>query len=508
MRFYINRPKDVYADYLLLIPNSGWNDYHFITTFRLFFHDAYASEVYLGEVKIGFQGQSEDEPTSHHISSDFGALQGEFFSLGQDETYYENINNLKGGKYRDVILKGLRDVVYDEAIFDRVYEEAVFVTSLTRFVSLSSIKDQFRRIIFDGERVAKYGFVFSPNDSSSKMNFAVDPTSKPPSNLHVLIGRNGAGKTSFLRSIANSIDGNDGVVTTVAGGQVTARDFGQLLYFSLGVFDNPLSKINFNDSRLSMEKTKKKYIGIYSDSLKKNTDQTVSNKARYSIKDFEEELPDDFFHSLHNCLFGSEVKRDLWLRCVKELETDVNFAEKNVSGMVDVAEQDLEKDAKSLFTSLSSGHAAVLYYITAIAENLEEKTICLFDEPENHLHPPLLSAFIRAVSGLMAEKNGMAIIATHSPVILQEVPRSCVWKVERRGQDITVTHPSIETFGENVGEITSEIFGLDIRRTGFYRLLEQETYESGSYEAVMEKYQNEIGLEGRAVVLSTVKVRR
>lgn len=47
----------------------------------------------------------------------------------------------------------------------------------------------------------------------------------------------------------------------------------------------------------------------------------------------------------------------------------------------------------------------------------------LIDEPEGHLHPPLLSAFVRALSELLVNRNGVAIIATHSPVVLQEVPR-------------------------------------------------------------------------------------
>lgn len=57
----------------------------------------------------------------------------------------------------------------------------------------------------------------------------------------------------------------------------------------------------------------------------------------------------------------------------------------------------------------------------------------MLDEPESHLHPPLLSAFIRSLSELLILRNGVAIIATHSPVILQEVPKRCAWILNRSG---------------------------------------------------------------------------
>ena len=64
--------------------------------------------------------------------------------------------------------------------------------------------------------------------------------------------------------------------------------------------------------------------------------------------------------------------------------------------------------------------------MTHLADRVAERTLVLIDEPETHLHPPLLSAFVRAMSDLLIDRNGVAIIATHSPVVLQETPRTCV----------------------------------------------------------------------------------
>src|SRR4029077_1742647 len=111
-------------------------------------------------------------------------------------------------------------------------------------------------------------------------------------------------------------------------------------------------------------------------------------------------------------------------------------------------------DATSLFLNLSTGHKIVLLTLTRLVETVEERTLILFDEPESHLHPPLLSAFIRALSDLLIDRNGVAVIATHSPVVLQEVPACCAWKLQRYGGLLEAERPEAETFGENVGVLT------------------------------------------------------
>ena len=124
------------------------------------------------------------------------------------------------------------------------------------------------------------------------------------------------------------------------------------------------------------------------------------------------------------------------------------------------ADAQFKKRASGLFGKLSSGHKIVLLTVTRLVETVEERTLILLDEPEAHLHPPLLSAFVRALSNLLIDRNGVAIIATHSPVVLQEVPRNCVWKVRRTGRHVNAERPEIETFGENVGVLTRYPFIL------------------------------------------------
>ena len=138
--------------------------------------------------------------------------------------------------------------------------------------------------------------------------------------------------------------------------------------------------------------------------------------------------------------------------------------------------------------------------ITRLVETVEEKTLVLIDEPESHLHPPLLSAFIRALSELLFDRNGVAIIATHSPVVLQEVPRSCVWKITRSGLALSTSRPEIETFGENVGILTREVFGLEVAKSGFHSLLEESVAKGTSFDRIMDEYKDQLGFEAQAVL--------
>jgi len=217
-------------------------------------------------------------------------------------------------------------------------------------------------------------------------------------------------------------------------------------------------------------------------------------------------LASEFGTSVKACLV--EPKRSRWRRALQILQTDPVFAE-SISRFVDVETNEvLREEARDVFRTLSSGHKIVLLTMTRLVETVEEATLVLLDEPESHLHPPLLAAFILALSDLMEDRNGVAIIATHSPVVLQEVPRSCVWKLRRSGDELIASRPDIETFGENVGTLTQEVFGLEVTTSGFHRTL-QETVEGGAdYEDVLAIFNGQLGAEARALVQSMAFMAR
>ncbi len=208
----------------------------------------------------------------------------------------------------------------------------------------------------------------------------------------------------------------------------------------------------------------------------------------------KDRLSENFCESFAKCRTGLRVKR--WKDTIKKLENDPLFAEQEVTSISDLT----DKELKTFFSNLSSGHAIVLLSITRLVELVDEKTLIMIDEPESHLHPPLLSAFIRAISSLLLKRNGVAIIATHSPVVLQEVPRSCVWKIRRTGLTTKVKRPRVETFGENVSVLTRHIFGLEVTHSGFHNLLSDAIEkENLDYDGLLQEFGNQLGSEARAI---------
>jgi AAA domain, putative AbiEii toxin, Type IV TA system len=210
-------------------------------------------------------------------------------------------------------------------------------------------------------------------------------------------------------------------------------------------------------------------------------------------------LMEEFQKSLYICKTTSKTQR--WKDAITTLETDPIFRAAEIGSLIDLkSEAQIIKTATPLLKKLSSGHKLILLTITRLVEKLEERSLVLIDEPESHLHPPLLSSFMRALNALLTDRNGVGIIATHSPVVLQEVPRKCVWKLRRNGTEAVAERLQIESFGENVGILTQEVFGLEVTDSGFHNLLKELVDKYRTYEDAIEILDDQIGLEAKAIL--------
>jgi len=216
------------------------------------------------------------------------------------------------------------------------------------------------------------------------------------------------------------------------------------------------------------------------------------------------ELAKDFAESIQKCL-ETDANRDLWFSALETLSTDLIFKSETIVALADRSSdrdlETLELFAIDLFHRLSSGHMLVLLVITQLVALVEERTLVLIDEPETHLHPPFLSSYLRAISNLLIYRNGAAIIATHSPVVLQEVPKECVTLIRRVGEIVNFDKPEFETYGENVGTLTREIFGLEVTESGFYKNIRDAVKKTPDYNRVVaQRFHNELGSEAKALI--------
>lgn len=494
---------------------DNWDDFSYKTLFNLIVFDEQGNKFDIGNVKIAFMGQSGGRTFDKLMGNLEVRLPESFYSLGQDADYYKNLVNKLSKTDRDFLLEALGDVVYDERKLLLVESESAFENSLLRHINISSIKNQFSRILKGEAPRTEYNFFYekhkNDNFSGIKIEFSVNPDSKPSSNIHILIGRNGVGKTTLLNNMVNALTPDRGTIeetgffakNTPFGDYALDEDyFAGVVSVSFSAFDPFIPPPDQLDSNLGMRFS---YVGLKKKVLHENREYWI-------LKD-KNALCSDFISSLNVC-FSLLAKKDRWVSAVRTLESDFNFAEMELCRLININDQDFSGNkqqfssfANSLFMRMSSGHAIVLLTITKLIETVEEKTLVLIDEPESHLHPPLLSAFTRALSDLLVNRNGVAIVATHSPVVLQEVPMSCVSILRRTRLNAVIDPPNIETFAENVGVLTREVFGLEVSKSGYHKLLEESVASGRSYEEIEEEYLHQLGFEGKTILRSMIMIR-
>ncbi len=513
MRFEVvpnNRPTPEKGRGIAYLWTDNWNDwFKYRTLFFLTYFDETGQEHEIGSVKIGQFGIDANQGRPE-LPLAFDELDEQFFSLGQDPDYYVAVMSLGEDKSQQ-LLSALNDIAVDDDLYQRALLEDVTGVSLLRSVNMKTIEGQYRRILAGGAKLTDYMFQYvgpKPLDENLqplRLDFEVEPDSRPPTNIHVLIGRNGVGKTRLLNAMTRALvssdrnEDEDGLFTTAdwLNDQVEESPFANVLSISFSAFDD------FQIIRQRRNVTVTEGVRYANVGLRKRVRN--DKKEWVTITLGPEDLADDFSASAKLCTRG--VKSERWRNALTTLEADPLFAEAGVAGLADIEVKNFGRAAGMLYRRLSSGHKTVLLTITKLVENVEEKTLVVIDEPEAHLHPPLLSAFVRALSDLLINRNGVAIIATHSPVVLQEVPRSCVWKIVRHGNAAEATRPEIETFAENVGVLTREIFGLEVTQSGFHKMLADAVEDEERIANVVAKFDNEVGSEGRALISSMIAQR-
>ena len=293
------------------------------------------------------------------------------------------------------------------------------------------------------------------------IDFKVTPGSMPPTNVHAIIGRNGVGKTRLFAGITHALIGRNPDTTyplfgdlefeqDLRGGGETFANFVTITFSAFDSFLPVKGNGIEGDIRYS-------YVG-----LKKRLGETAKDDAEDAQQAAEaeeepaeaagefvikspEELTEEFVVSLRKCL--SEPRRKRWLDAMEILSSDKGLRDLQAAQVFsEPSNEDICRYLQHEFEQLSSGHKVVMLIITRLVELVDDRTLVLIDEPESHLHPPLLGSLIRGISELLTTRNGVGILTTHSPVVLQEVPKYCVTVMTQSGDTIIASRPEDETF--------------------------------------------------------------
>ena len=492
---YIISSDIIYEKDVIVLKPESWDDYHYKTLFEATYINKEGENINLGSVKIG-KNKLPEGYVKDYLEKTFTELSEDFFSVWQSAESYQKVKEVDD-KYDINVFETLHDIAFDLSLLSKYENERVVIDSLLRFVSKHMCVNQFHRIALGESELTPYHFDYIVRQKDElykdlKLEFSVRPKSLPPTNIHAIIGSNGTGKTTLIKNMIKSICNED-------------KSNGELAYSTsdedeLGYFESVMC-VSFSpfDNYSEVESCKNfKYIGV------RKEYSEVGYEDGYGEINLLDDIRNKFIESYKNCMANRTKKND-WIEIIKMFGNDGDylFGTYNFTDILwnkSILSYENTREIERLFESLSAGHKEVLSIITRCIDQLAEKTILFVDEPENHLHPPLLSSMIRGISQMLIKRNGVAIISTHSPIVLQEIPNSCVWILNREEKYLFGNRPEIETFGTNIGVLTNEVFGYEVKKSGFNTLLKEVVNRCNTYEEVLNEFNNQLGNEAKSIV--------
>lgn len=480
----------------VLLQQDLWDDFGYRTTFRVSLFLSRDEEIDLGTVKIM---QSNRHETALRTPG-FSRLSKSYASLGGGLDYYDRLFSLGPEIYRPY-LSALRDVVFNDSIKASVEDTEVFRVSLMRFSGAELTLIEGRRLFTQTKsapRKRNAGFIFRLKTSLGKAaepftaRFDFRRKSSLPNRVNVVIGYNGTGKTRLLSNIATVVSGygyadKEDALNRTAGRLVgNPPPFGSVIVVSYSAFDTFALPGEDEIERQRLLREGDLFGYVYC-GLRERIAQASGRSGRdeeYRVRS-PRELQSEFLKAL--AMLRSKARDEEFRAVIDTLLEDGSFQR---SGLTPRLLEGAEHEVGEFFNDLSSGHKIVLKMVTELVAHLDDgrPSLVLLDEPETHLHPPLLSSLLRGLRACLDHFDGFAIIATHSPVVLQETPSRFVNVLQRIGSTSIASRPTVETFGETIGVITRTVFNLDERLSDWPETLETlgQTRSLRSIEAALD----------------------
>lgn len=546
MRFIVISPRRVLPtpkEPTWYLVQDNWNDHGFRTQYAVHFSTA-DSTTLVGVVKILKKGQTNSDYLQ--VTEDFNSLDDNYVSVGQSLDYYERLAAM-GIETRDMVLTALRDTVKIPESRPLFEQEYGWETSLFRDQDATAI-DQFLRLaasLLSGDYTSlpseELQFSFQLDGWTEAFNFDFrsvastdpfdwDPPSRElPDRVIALIGRNGSGKSTVLARLARVAFGtarqrSRGAFAHLGSLTPIGIGFPRIIVVSYSAFDSfvlPGLPPQNGDAEDELEQIVDEREQIVKDArrgegrfffcglrdvagelesrIRKDTSlQGSADREEKTLLRPITDLAEEFGNTIE---FITRTKQiDDLRRAFRTLATDssLSFLAKN-----DFYRELTGQRAERLFMDWSTGQKIVVQIIASMVAHITPRSLVLLDEPEMHLHPPLLAALMHAVRSLLIKRKAFAIIATHSPVVLQETLARHIYIVRRDEAVTKISKPMIETFGENVGLLTNEVFGLTSQVTDFHNVLNRLIERHLSIEAIDELFEPYgLSFRARAYIMS------
>lgn len=462
---------------------DNWNDFGWKCRFVATLHRDEDREIELGPVRISADG---DDFHLKDLPAVLEALPKRSASLGESIAYYRRLRDLPQ-KVRSAYVTAMRDIVARPRRRDRLGEGDLWNKC---FMRDASSRHAWKRggyyLGTQFEEVDPPAFDFTMQLQGAarphSVSFDFSEHNDLPNRITLLIGRNGTGKTRALSALAFAavpaqVFSKETRKAMPPSGIEPGPELARVIAISYNAFDEfPLPREPARAPRATgtayRSRGSYKYCGLRTAS----GDVSVAEIGRMLGEALEP--------------VAQSERTDVLERVLSTL-LDPARAEALTSG------DDQIRDAA--VTALSAGQRLVVAIFSNIVGFIEEGSLLLIDEPETNLHPGLLTSVIAALNETLIEFDSYAIVASHSPILLQQVPSRFVRVFSRDAGDVPrIKLPVFESFGEDLGELTRRVLGLADPERDFTDVLGDLHEKYGTAEAVEALFPHPLGVPARS----------
>lgn len=533
------------ADFFL--EEDNWNDFGYCTTYHLHATSniTKTGNRHLGPINVMKKGQTINDfsiltKEFKNKKYYFTKLPDNYCSISFSNELYLQLSNLLDEEQRKTFAESLRMVFSEDSpLYKEFGEEECFKTSFLRGASMDDYNLRIGQNYMMGSQIVYYDletkpFSFTlPNRGNAVIDCKVPHLENVssqvslPTGIIVFIGHNGSGKSTILYQMAKVLFAspkqrrllNDVIRVSPSNIGIT-----KLLMFSYSAFDNfVLPGFNLSDYQLMSDgmadnsgrfvycglRDVKSEIDEYmiQNRQKKRDNNVITQEDDETLERFKLDRQQEKIIQKSLATLAAEFEKALAVICSdtekKRLWNDIVLrSEEYLVPLHNDIKQfnDIVENAVGKFESLSTGIKFFLHALTHLIAYIVPNSLVLFDEPENHLHPPLLSFLLGEFRRVIHENHSVMLIATHSPVILQETFASNVYVIKRHDGGLSVSHPIAETFGETFGFINNMVFELNTDMANYYKVCDQLYSEMNcqtmvSVEEVIKAFQDKLGIK-------------
>jgi energy-coupling factor transporter ATP-binding protein EcfA2 len=515
--------------FLVLIPNGTWNDFGHQTAFEAYLAIG-ETWTRLDELKVAVAKSisahgalGTGSPVTNAPKTYRFEISGRFISLGQSIHYYQSLKDALTEKELESLLITLNDVVYLEYRHPKspnlsIRKDDIFRVSLLRkseaMVAYGAAKD----ILFPKDLSAtRFNFGVEVSLGAKKESFKADfvfsaEKDDLPTNIVVVIGRNGLGKTRLLYTIREVLCSSPQLLTSPNEHPPAFREV-------IAVSYSPFERFPTGTTEATNQTASYRYCGF------RNTDghwaynvaeKSLGNHLTFLIKDHftgaQTERPrltllitalSAGLHQATASAKGLQQSRLSIARHGKVLELSELLKHPNL--LKEIETNPIETDHLVFdgvpFTGMSAGQKMFVLVGTTICASIQSNSLLLVDEPELYLHPTLEAEYFKMLKALLNLFESYAIIATHSVFIAREVPeRNVLVLREGPGSATVVGNPKIPTFGGDLNLIADYVFDNTQGSKAYEQSLDGVADHAEKYEDVLKKYEGTLGLESLAYI--------